>query len=462
MKQSYTPKLSLRTFFADAFAGGLTATVLYAEYIGIGALLGAALPGRASFALGGLMVIGAVVINSLLAIAVRQPLISGPRAASLAVLIVGMKFAAEHSQAVEGRFVVAMAALATMLVVGAATLLLGLVPSVQRFVINSHIALRKGFIFATAVGIVVALAAAQLDGCLRVNPLLTIAIAISSVGAALAWAHVCRTPHATRLWQKKLAPLSMVAGVGIATVGYYTFIAQSARSGLCGTLGASGLQFAQLNELLVGPSTFVAAATYLPWWVWLVLIVIGVLQGGVLLLESLTAMRDSNDTADGASWATQLKLRAVVNLVCAPLGFASSSVSGARTKVLREANGQTRMAVLFHGLSLLAILFFCSAWIAKVPSLAVAVALTLVAMQMIDDETRHAVWRSGYEPTADTTSVGVTWIFWCVLAASVIAGAVLRYFDFGFGGGPLIALVVVAVGIAVIGQQPKRLSQRRG
>ena len=182
---------------------------------------------------------------------------------------------------------------------------------------------------------------------------------------------------------------------------------------------------------------------------WLVLIVIGLLQGGVLLLESLTAMRDSGDTADGSTWAAQLKLRALVNLACAPLGFANSSVSGSRTKVLLEANGQTRLAVLFHGLSLLAILFFCSAWIAKVPNLAVAVALMLVATQMIDDETRNAVWRSGYEPTASTTNVGVTWIFWCVLAASVVAGSVLRYFDFGFGGGPMIALVLVTAAMAL-------------
>lgn len=454
MRHSDTSKLSLRTLFADAFAGGLTATVLYAEYIGIGALLGAALPGRASFALGGLMVIGAVVVSSVFALAVRQPLVSGPRAASLAVLIVGMKFAAEQSQAVEGRFVIAMAALATMLVVGAATLLLGLVPSVQRFVMNSHVSLRKGFIFATAVGIVVALGAAQLDGCMRVSPLLTTAIASISVGAALAWAHVCRLPNAARPWQKKLAPLSMVVGVCIATMGYYTFIAQSVRSGLCGTLGTAGLQFTQLKELLVGPSTFILATTYMPWWVWLVLIVIGVLQGGVLLLESLTAMRDSNDDTDSSTWAAHVKLRAVVNLVCAPLGFANSSVSGARTKVLQESNVKTRLGVIFHGLSLLAILFFCSTWIAKLPNLAAAVALTLVATQMIDDETRNAVWREGYEPTASTTSVGVTWIFWCVLGASVMAGSVLRYFDYGFGGGPLIALVVGAIAMAAFASRP--------
>ena len=437
-----------RTLFTDALAGGLTAAVFYAEYIGLGAVLGAALPGRSAAALGSLMVIGAVVISSLLALAVRQPFIAGPRAASLAVLVVGMKFAAEHATAQDGRFVVAMAALATMLTVAAATLLLGLVPAVQRFIDGSHVALRKGFVFATAVGIVVGLSAAQLDGCLRVSPLMTTAIAVTSVGMALAWARSCRRAKLNRPWQARLAPLSMMVGVSIATLGYYAFVAQAARAGLCGTLGSVGLQFGQIKELVVGPSTVVAAAAYLPWWVWLVLIVIGVLHGGVLLLESLTTLSDRKDPAGTAFWASQLKLRALVNLLCAPLGFASSSLSASRTSALLEAHGKTRLAVLFHGVALLVILFFCSSWIAKLPNLAVAVALVLVATQMIDDETRHAVWRDGYALTASTASVGVTWVFWCVLGLSVLAGSVLRYFDLGFGGGPLIALVLGAMAMA--------------
>ena len=447
-----------RTLFTDVLAGGLTAAIFYAEYIGLGAALGAVLPGRAAAALGVLMVVGAVVMSSLLALALRQPFIAGPRAASLAVLIVGMKFAAEHAVTTDGRFVVAMAALATMLVIGSATLLLGLISSVQRFIGDSHVALRKGFIFATAVGIVVGLSATQLDGCLRISPLLTAAIAIASVGTALIWAHLCRREQVKTTWLAKLAPLSMVLGVAIATLGYYAFIAQSARDGLCGTLGSVGLQFGQFRELVVSPSTFVLAANTLPWWVWLALVVIGVLQGGVLLLESLTTLRDSKDPAGKTSWASQLKLRAAVNLLCAPLGLASSSLSASRTTALLQAQGHTRLAVLFHGLALLAILFFCSAWIAKLPNLAVAVALVLVATQMIDDETRNAVWRRGYEPTASPASVGVTWVFWSVLGLSVLAGSVLRYFDFGFGGGPLIALVLGAVAMAIFSRLPVRVN----
>lgn len=432
----------VRTLFTDALAGGITAAVFYAEYIGLGAALGAALPGRSAAALGVLMVTGAVVVSSLLAITVRQPFLAGPRAASLAVLIVGMKFAAEHSIAAEGRFAAAMSALVIMLIASAAILLLGLIPLVQRYIDNCHVALRKGFVFATAVGIVVGLSASQLDGCLEISPLLTAAIAVSSVGSALAWVHVCRGAQATRPWLTKLAPLSLVVGVAIATLGYYVFIAESARDGLCSTLGSVGLQFGQLKVLVVSPATFVTAANYLPWWVWLVLIVLGVLQGGVLLLESLTTLRDNKDSSGTISWASQLKLRALVNLLCAPLGLASSSLSASRTTAMLEAHGKTRLAVLFHGMALVAILFFCSAWIAKVPNLAVAVALLLVATQMIDEETRNTVWRGGYLPDASETGIGITWVFWSVLGFSVAAGSTLRYFDFGFGGGPLIALVL--------------------
>ena len=449
--------LTTRTLLTDALAGGLTAAVFYAEYTGLGALLGAVLPGQKSAAQGSLMVIGAVVISSLLALAVRQPFIAGPRAASLAVLIVGMKFATEHAAAQEGRFFVAMAALATMQVAASATLLLGLVPSVQRIIDSSHIALRKGFVFATAVGIVVGLGAVQLDGCLRVNPLMTTAIAVVSIWVALAWARSCRRAEFKRPWQFKLVPLSMMLGVGVATLGYYMFLVQTARDGLCGTLGIVGLKLDQLKVLVVMPSTFVVAAAYLPLWVWLMLAVIGVLQGGVLLLESMTTLSDRKDPAGTGFWAAQLKLRAFVNLLCAPFGFASSSLSASRTSALLQAHGKTRLAVLFHGLGLLAILVFCSAWIAKLPVIAVAVALVLVAAQMIDDDTRNEVWRDGYASTATNASMGVTWLFWCVLGLSVLAGSVLRYFDHGFGGGPLIALVLGAMAMAAFaGTSDKR------
>ena len=439
---------SARILFSDLLAGSLTAAIFCAEYIGLGAVLGAVLPGQSAPALGALMVIGAVAVSSALALAVKQPFIAGPRAASLAILIVGMNFAAEQAVAVDGRSAVAMAALATMVAAGAVTLLLGLLPEVQLFIKGSHLALRKGFTFATAVGIVVGLGAAQLDGCLQISPLATAGIAIASIGAALAWVHVFRNARDKTPWLAKLAPLSMVIGVTIASLGYYVFIAPSARDGLCGTLGSVGLQWNQLDKLVVTPSRFMAAVSQSPGWVWPVLVMVGVLQGGVLLLESLTTLNDRTDTAGKGFWASQLKLRAFVNLLCALLGFASSSLSASRTTALIEAHGKTRLAVLFHGLGLLAILLFFSAWLAKLPLIAVAVALVLVATQMIDDDTRNEVWRDGYAPTASSASMGVTWLFWGVLGLSLLAGSVLRYFDHGFGGGPLIALVLGAAAMA--------------
>lgn len=435
-------RLNFRLVCTDALAGCLTAAVFYAEYTGLGAALGVALPGRGAAALGSVMAIGAVVVSCFLALLLRQPLIAGPRAASLAVLIVGMKFAVENSSSVEGRSVVAMAALATMLVVAAGTQLLGLIPRVQAWIYQSHVALRKGFIFATAIGIVVGLSATLLDGCLRVSPGLSAAIVLTSVASAMAWSQWCRASSAKRAWQTKLVPLAMVIGVSLATAAYYLLVMESAREGLCGTLGSVGLHAAQLTQLWVTPSSFYAAGQYLPAWVWAALAVLGILLGAVLLLESLTALRDSKDKTGAQFWSSQLKLRALANLLCAPLGLASSSLSASRTNALIETYGRTRMAVFFHGLALVAILFLLNQWIAKVPHLAVAVALLLVAIQMIDDETRTTVWSEGYQPKAAKSSVFTTWIFWGILGLSVVAGSTLRYFGWGFGGGPLIALLV--------------------
>ena len=111
------------------------------------------------------------------------------------------------------------------------------------------------------------------------------------------------------------------------------------------------------------------------------------------------------------------------------------------------------MAVFFHGLGLLAILFFMSAWIAKVPQLAVA--LLLVATQMIDDETRSSVWRAGYNPQAPASNIHTAWMFWVMLLMSVGAGLILRYFGWGFGSGPLIALLLGAVWLAVTQESGK-------
>lgn len=426
--------------FADLLAGALTAGVFYAEYISLGVVLGGALPIAGGAALGSMMVVGAVLINCLLGAALRRPLLAGPRAASLAVLVAGMKFSVEHAAADSDRLAVAMAALTVMMLTGAAVQLAGLLPRVRAWLCCTSVALRKGFVFSTAVGIVVGLGSAQLDACLRMNPAGTVMVVALAAAAALGWSRWCRPAAGGPQWRGALAPFSLVIGVAVAGAGYYALLPAPAEPGFCGVLGAGGLHGVMHLQSGLSPAIWAAASHALPLWVWAVLVLLGMLMGLVLLLETLMALRESRDRTPAADWPAHIKLRALASLVCAPLGLVPGSISLARTNALAECGGRSRLALLVHGIGLVAIVFFLQEWIAALPQLAVAVALLLLAIQMIDEDTRCSVWRPGYSRHAVPAGVRGTWIFWGVVAVSLACGSVLHHVGWGFGGGPLIAL----------------------
>jgi MFS superfamily sulfate permease-like transporter len=440
----------------DLLAGLLTAAVFYAEYVSLGVVLGAALPGAAGPALGSLMVVGAVLVNCAIGAALRQPLLAGPRAASLAVLVAGLKLATAQVHEAADRLPVALTALAVMLVVGAVVQLAGLLPRVRAWLCCTSVALRKGFVFSTAVGIVVGLGAGQLDGCLRVSPLATCLVMAAAVAASLVWSRVCRGPRsavpaARSRWRGSLAPFSLLVGIAVAWVGYWLFVAPAAATlttgltaatGLCGLVGGADIAAPLAAWPWMTPATLTKAHLWLPLWTWLALIALGGLLGLVLLLESLTMLRESRDQTPSARWGRQLKARALANLLAAPFGLACSSLAIARTNALIECGGRSRLAVLLHGVALAGIVLYMQDWIAELPQLAVAAALLLLAMQLIDDETRDQVWRAGYAPHAAPVDVRAAWVFWGVVVVSTALGSLLHYQGWGFGGGPLIAFFV--------------------
>ena len=131
----------------NVFAGGFTAIVFYVEYIGMGVVLGGALPVTGGVALGSAMVVGAVIVNCALGAALRQPLLAGPRAASLAVLVAGMKFSADYTVVEAARLPVALTTLATMLTVDSAVQLAVTLPPVRAWLAYTSVAMRKGFVF---------------------------------------------------------------------------------------------------------------------------------------------------------------------------------------------------------------------------------------------------------------------------------------------------------------------------
>ncbi len=429
----------------DIWAGLLTACVFYAEYVSLGAALGDTLPGRSAAALGALMVLGAVVLACLLGAGLPRPLLAGPRGASLAILIAGMKLAAAQASLPEIRGQAALAALLVILLAAAAMQLLGLLAPVRQWIAASDLAVRKGFMFASGVGIVVGLGSAQLNSCLQIDPVRTLAVTFASVVAALTWSAWCRFPGVRPAMFARLGPLAIPVGVAFATAGYYLFIADSVQGGYCATLGANGLRLSLMEEVVIGPHTLSAAWHGLPGWVWLVLPAIGALLGSVMLLETITTLRDSKDGTDPRHWPAHIGALAFGNAIAALLGFSCASLSTSRTNALAESHASSPLAVLAHAAGLLAIGLFLTGLIARLPQLAIAVALMVVAIQIIDEETRSQVWARGFDRDAAPAALHTSWIFLGVVAGSALAGVGLMQLGWGFGGGPLLALVAAVL-----------------
>lgn len=440
------PAVSLtRRYAQDMWAGVLTACVFYAEYVSLGAALGDTLPGRSGAALGALMVLGAVVVGCFLGAGLPRPLLTGPRGASLAVLIAGMKFAAAQASSPEIRGEAALAALLVILMSAAAVQLLGLARPVQRWIADSNVAVRKGFMFASGIGIVVGLGSAQLKGCLQIDAVRTTAVTVASVVAALTWGALCKYPALRHTVLSRLGPLAIPVGVAFATAGYYLFIADGVSGGYCATLGANGLRLSLMHEVVISPHTLLTAWQDLPGWIWLVLSAIGMLLGCVMLLESMTTLRDSKDGTDPAHWPIHIGASAFGNAIAALLGFSCASLSTSRTNALVESHATSRVAVVAHGVGVLCIGLFLTGVIARLPQLAIAVALMVVAIQIIDEETRRNVWAGGYVQDASPPALHTSWIFLGMVAGSALAGVGLMQMGWGFGGGPLLALAIAAV-----------------
>jgi MFS superfamily sulfate permease-like transporter len=433
-------RTSLQAHVSDAFAGILTAAIFYAEYLSLGAGISSALPGQSGAALGTNMVLGSVLLCCFCSLFTSKPLLAGPRAASIAVLIFGMKLAADQVALQEARLSTALIALLVIVLSASFTQLLGLNSKVQRIIASSPLALRKGFMYATATAITVG-ASFGLDGCLQIAPLTTLAIVTLSLAAAILWIYTCKQRYASGKLNK-FTSLSMVIGVATATIAYYLFIADQTSRGQCGTLGMQGLELSNFTTLVVSKFSFNSAVSNLPLWMWPTLCFIGVLTGIVTLLESLSTLGESRYGITQSEWAKYIKINAAMNFFAAPLGFTCSSFSASRTAALLEAQGKSNKATLWHGVALLAILTSLTSVIGKIPQLAITVAILLVAIQMIDDAMATEVWGKGFTKSATSNDVQSTWGFLGTLCFSIAAGLIFRTTGIAFSAGAVLALVV--------------------
>ena len=428
----------LRPWLGDVFAGVLTATVFYTEYISLGATLGGHIAGvgkDAAPAVGSLLVLGAVWVSCLSALLwfLPKPLLAGPRAASLLIMIVGLSWVKEHVANPLLLPTAGVLAMGLMLCVAAAVQTLGLLASVRKWVKAMPPALSKGFLFVTAVSIVMGTVDKQLGGCLQFNFWPTAAIYLVSVGVAARWAS---WSAAQTDWRISLRVVSLPIGIAVAWVGYVLFLPGASSAQSCGTLGALGLQLQTLTDRIPDGAQAQAAFRGLGILQWAAVAAIGAVMGLVQLIETLTTLDSIASTRDAPHlWRRYIAATALANLLSAPLGLACSSWSAARSSAVARSFGTGRFVVPIHTLALILIASLATNYIAKVPLLAVAVALTMVAVQMVDVDTEEKVWKPGYAPSGVSANTHAVWLFWWVIGVGFVTGAAI----YGLLAGAVLA-----------------------
>lgn len=413
--------------FLDIWAGAVTALVFYAEYIGYGASIGSKLPGlgQTGSALGTVMVFGAVLVCGIVSLFNRGVILSGTRAASVAVFIAWLEMASQLSD-VSNRMSVVSLGTVVMLLVASAIQLLGTQAKVRQLFSTAPIPLTRGFMYASAVTIFAGTVQKQLAGCIEANMPMTFLIFFGSVAVGVWLPLICER----KVQLKPFAALGLPVAVLTAWSAFSWVQASFSAHGLsqCNTLGSSGLQLEAFVQHMPFSSNNGTAFSAQGLRVFAIAGLYGLLLGTVLLIESLTALESMTIGSDNAvgvdesDWPRQMRISAAANLVSSLLGMACSSFSTSRSKLLSQAGGSSRLATFSHGISLIAIAAIALPWMAKIPVIAIGVALALVAIQMIDTKTMNHVWKPGYKADAAPENLWNVWWFWCVLAIAILTG----------------------------------------
>ena len=416
------PKVkSAHVLGSDIFAGALTALVFYAEYIGYGATLGSVLLGTGATgkAIGTMMIFGAVFACSLGCFFTKGAVLAGPRAASVLALAAAVKFTSEFTD-VGARTELIPLWVSTIVIISAVVQLAGLNAGVRQFFKNLPIPLTRGFIFASAASIVAGMAEKYVAACMASNFYLTMFIFCFAVTVGVVWPLIC-----SRFSKMNgLRPLSLPIAAGVAWFAFESTQTQflGASANQCNTLGSAGFEWIALfnrwpihlkttnltMEALLVPLSLAALC--------------GVLLGLVMLIENLTALESLSIQKAGdaaslseADWSKYMVTNSVVNIGGAFFGFACSTWSTSRSVALRQAQASGNVAAVSHGIALIAIALMATSVMAKLPVLSIGVALTLVAIQMVDEREVRGVWASGFDGSASSQKRQAVWWFLIVL-----------------------------------------------
>jgi MFS superfamily sulfate permease-like transporter len=164
----------------------------------------------------------------------------------------------------------------------------------------------------------------------------------------------------------------------------------------------------------------------------------GLFLGTVMLIESLTTLEalTPSDEQTGSflktDWSRNIRVSAAVNMLSSVFGLACSSWSTSRSKLMEQAQARSRLSSFIHGLSIALIAIIAEPLMSRLPVLAIAVALTLVGIQMIDSQT-VGLWQPGYRANAKPQNLWGVWWFWLVLAITFCSGKAIVAFIVAWG-----------------------------
>jgi uncharacterized membrane protein SirB2 len=380
----------MRGHATSIFAGFATALICLPEYLGLGAMIGSAAGGGANAAgLAALLVVISVVLTSM-PVRPQKAVLSGPRAASVSVMVFMLSWLAPSAPSLGMVFLAAP----IMIFIAA---LLGFVSSHQPIIgwiqkippVVSHT-----FLFATGVGIISEALRKQYAPCIEVAPVaapaLLILLALLTVGAIVLKQH-----YETIVWVS-LLPLGVI---GIAW-GLDMLLIGSGSQGACRPLGASGIEWSAWLDHLSGWRRAFASAAWSQIFM-LKLLAAGLVLGVVMALENHMCINSLKPPAkEPLAEEPPAKVQAIEvsylpdesllrrntsqNILSGALAGMPASMSTARTALLHQFEGKGRLAVWSHGLFLVLMLSLGQAWIAKFPAMAVCAALLLAGLLMID------------------------------------------------------------------------------
>ena len=425
----------MRRVIGGLWAGWVSAAICYAEYVGLGAMLGNALIGYGdqSKAVGTLLVVLAASITCLILSLRRLPLLGGPRAASLSILVLALLSLQSHYPTSSAG---QLAVLAGLMLGCAFMLLLGSSQAVQAAFDAMPVWLVPSFIYASSVSIVASATQKYLHTCLLLSEWQTWLIFLTGTVSGLLWLVLCKQGRPDKPWSillRSMQGLSLVVGAGVAWLLYAHSALAHASAGMCARLGVVELRMDTLSSRLsqvADPAIWGSNWQAIAWaFLW------GIFVGLVLCIETRTTVDalarhlvppPSASAHHRYHPSALTRSMAGTNALITPAMLVPSALSQSRTLVLWGLFRPSSFAVFIHALALLLIAFMGSTWLARLPQIALAVLMTLVACSMLGDKLVE-VWQQSHSP--EHAGVSRVMGLWLVMAISILSGHVML----GFG-----------------------------